>query len=120
LWGLGSILWQRIAKTATRTKGYHRAYGSFASNSPVTDGKYVYAPFGARGIYAYDFNGKLIWEKDSGVQMKMRLAFGEGTAPLLGNQLFLVFDHEGDESFIVALDKRDGKGSSRTARDERS
>ena len=117
----GKILWQRTAKTATPHEGYHRAYGSFASNSPATDGKYVYASFGSRGIYAYDFNGKLIWEKDPGVQMKMRLAFGEGTAPLLvGNQLFLVFDHEGGESFIIALDKRNGKELWRTARDERS
>ena len=107
-------------KIATPHEGYHRAYGSFASNSPVTDGKYVYASFGSRGIYCYDFNGKLIWEKDPGVQMKMRLAFGEGTAPLLvGNRLFLVFDHEA-ESFIVALDKRNGKELWRAARDERS
>jgi outer membrane protein assembly factor BamB len=116
----GKILWQRTAKTATPHEGYHRAYGSFASNSPVTDGKYVYASFGSRGIYAYDFNGKLIWEKDPNVQMKMRLAFGEGTAPLLaGDRLFLVFDHEA-ESFIVALDKRTGKELWRVARDEPS
>lgn len=116
----GKLLWQRTAKVATPHEGYHRAYGSFASNSPVTDGKYVYASFGSRGVYAYDFNGKLIWQKDPGVQMKMRLAFGEGTAPLLaGDRLFLVFDHEA-ESFIVALDKRDGKELWRVARDERS
>jgi outer membrane protein assembly factor BamB len=116
----GKILWQRTAKVATPHEGYHRAYGSFASNSPVTDGKYVYASFGSRGIYAYDFNGKLIWQKDLAVQMKMRLAFGEGSAPLLaGDRLFLVFDHEA-ESFIVALDKRDGKELWRAARDERS
>ena len=116
----GKILWQRTAKTATPHEGFHRAYGSFASNSPVTDGRYVYASFGSRGIYAYDFNGKLIWEKDPGVQMKMRLAFGEGAAPLLvGNQLILVFDHEA-ESFIVALDKRNGKELWRAARDEPS
>jgi outer membrane protein assembly factor BamB len=116
----GKILWQRTAKVATPHEGYHRAYGSFASNSPVTDGKYVYASFGSRGIYAYDFNGKLVWEKDAGVQMKMRLGFGEGTAPLLvGDRLFLVFDHEA-ESFIVALDKRNGKELWRAARDERS
>jgi outer membrane protein assembly factor BamB len=116
----GKILWQRTAKTATPHEGYHRAYGSFASNSPVTDGKYVYASFGSRGIYAYDFNGKLIWEKDPGVQMKMRLAFGEGTAPLVvGDRLFLVFDHEA-ESFIVALDKRNGKELWRATRDEPS
>jgi outer membrane protein assembly factor BamB len=116
----GKLLWQRTAKVATPHEGYHRAYGSFASNSPLTDGKYVYVSFGSRGIYAYDFNGKLIWQKDPGVQMKMRLAFGEGAAPLLaGNGLFLVFDHEA-ESFILALDKRNGKELWRAARDERS
>jgi len=116
----GKIVWQRTAKVATPHEGYHRAYGSFASNSPATDGKYVYASFGSRGIYAYDFNGKLIWEKDLNVQMKMRLAFGEGSAPLLaGDRLFVVFDHEA-ESFIVALDKRNGKELWRAARDERS
>lgn len=118
----GKVLWQRTAKTSTPHEGYHRAYGSFASNSPVTDGKYVYASFGSRGIYAYDFNGKLIWEKDPGVQMKIRLAFGEGSAPLLvGDRLFLVFDHEADNgSFIVALDKRNGKELWRATRDEPS
>ena len=116
----GKIIWQRTAKTATPHEGYHRAYGSFASNSPATDGKYVYASFGSRGIYAYDFNGKLIWQKDLNVQMKMRLAFGEGSAPLIvGDRLFLVFDHEA-ESFMVALDKRNGKELWRAARDERS
>ena len=116
----GKILWQKTAKVATPHEGYHRAYGSFASNSPVTDGRYVYASFGSRGIYCYDFNGKLIWEKDLGVQMKMRLAFGEGAAPLLvGNQLFLVFDHEAG-SFMVALDKRNGKELWRATREEPS
>jgi len=116
----GKLLWQRTAKVAAPHEGSHRAYGSFASNSPVTDGKYVYASFGSRGVYCYDFNGKLIWEKDLGVQMKMRLGFGEGTAPLLtGDRIILVFDQEGD-SFIVALDKRTGKELWREARDERS
>jgi outer membrane protein assembly factor BamB len=116
----GKLLWQKTAKVGVPHEGYHRAYGSFASNSPVTDGKYVYASFGSRGIYAYDFNGKLIWEKDLGVQMKMRLGFGEGTAPLLfGDRLVHIFDHE-DGSFIVALDKRTGKELWRVPREERS
>lgn len=116
----GKILWQKTAKVATPHEGYHRVYGSFASNSPVTDGKYVYAFFGSRGIYAYDFNGKLIWEKDLGVQMKIKLGFGEGSAPLLdGDRLFLVYDHEAG-SFMVALDKRNGKELWRVTRDEGS
>jgi outer membrane protein assembly factor BamB len=116
----GKVLWERIAKVSTPHEGYHRAYGSFASNSPVTDGKYVYASFGSRGVYCYDVNGKLIWQKDLGVQMRMRLQFGEGSAPALeGDKLILLCDHEGD-SFIVALDKRSGKELWRTPREEKS
>lgn len=116
----GKVIWQKTAKTAKPHEGYHRAYGSFASNSPATDGKYVYAFFGSRGIYCYDFNGKLVWEKDLGVQMKIRLQFGEGAAPMLdGDRILLTFDHDAG-SFIVALDKRTGKELWRTPRDEQS
>lgn len=114
----GKTLWQKTARTAIPHEGYHRNYGSFASNSPVTDGRYVYAFFGSRGIYCYDLNGKLVWEKDFGVQMKMRLQFGEGTAPVLhDDRLILNFDHDAG-SFIVALDKTTGKELWRTTRDE--
>lgn len=114
----GKLLWQKTARVATPHEGYHRTYGSFASNSPITDGKYVYAFFGSRGVYCYDFNGKLIWERDFGVQMKMRLQFGEGAAPALDqDRLFLPFDQESG-SFLVALDKRNGKELWRVERDE--
>ncbi len=114
----GKTLWQKVAKTATPHEGYHGMYGSFASNSPVTDGKNVYAFFGSRGVFCYDLNGKLLWEKDLGVQMKMRLQFGEGTAAVLhDDKLLLVFDYQG-ESFIVALDKATGKEAWRAKREE--
>jgi outer membrane protein assembly factor BamB len=116
----GKTLWERVAKIATPHEGYHRQYGSFASNSPLTDGRFVYASFGSRGVYCYDFNGKLIWEKDLGVRMRIRLQFGEGSAPVLhGNLLILNYDQESD-SFIVALDKRNGKEIWRTPRSEGS
>ncbi|MGE5198529.1 MAG: PQQ-binding-like beta-propeller repeat protein [Rhodospirillaceae bacterium] len=116
----GRVLWQRTAKTAVPHEGGHNTYGSFASNSPVTDGTHVYAFFGSRGMYCYDFKGNLVWEKDYGVQMRMRMAFGEGMAPVLaGDRLVLVFDHEGD-SFISVLDKRTGKELWRAARDEQT
>jgi outer membrane protein assembly factor BamB len=39
----GKIAWQRTATVATPHEGYHRTYGSFASNSPATDGKRLFA-----------------------------------------------------------------------------
>jgi outer membrane protein assembly factor BamB len=116
----GKLLWQQTAITAVPHEGYHPSYGSLASNSPVTDGRYVYAFFGSRGIYCYDMKGKLIWKKDYGVQMRMRMAFGEGMAPVIsGDRLILVFDHEGD-SFMVMLDKNTGKEIWKVNRDEKS
>ncbi|MBX3279233.1 MAG: PQQ-binding-like beta-propeller repeat protein [Acidobacteria bacterium] len=114
----GKTIWERTAKVAVPHEGYHRTYGSFASNSPLTDGKYLYVSFGSRGIFCYDLDGKLIWEKDLGVKMRMRLQFGEGTAPVLhGNLLIHNFDQESG-SFIVALDKNNGKEVWRVSRDE--
>jgi outer membrane protein assembly factor BamB len=115
----GKVLWERVAKTATPHEGYHRRYGSFASNSPVTDGKLVYAFFGSRGLYAYDLDGNPKWQKDFR-PMKMRLQFGEGTAPTLhDNYLILGFDQE-EDSYVVTLDKSTGKELWRMSRDEAS
>jgi len=115
----GKVLWEHTAKVATPHEGHHQTYGSFASNSPVTDGKYVYVSFGSRGVYCYDFTGKLIWEKDL-VKMTMFNQFGEGEAPVLhGDRLILNFDHEAG-SFITVLDKTSGKEIWRTNRDEKT
>ena len=116
----GKVLWEKVAKTVVPHEGYHRMYGSFASNSPVTDGQPRLCLLGSNGIYCYDFSGKLIWERDLGVKMKMRLQFGEGAAPALhGNTLIQTFDQEAD-SFMVALDKTNGKELWRASRDEMS
>jgi outer membrane protein assembly factor BamB len=112
----GKLLWERVSKTATPHEGYHPQYGSFASNSPVTDGQHVIAFFGSRGVYCYDLEGNKVWEKDFGVPLRMFNGFGEGSWPTLdGNTLLLLFDHEGD-SFLVALDKSTGRELWRVAR----
>jgi outer membrane protein assembly factor BamB len=116
----GKVIWERTAITAVPHEGYHPTYGSFASNSPVTDGSHVYAFFGSRGMYCYDMQGNLVWKKDFAIQMRMRMAFGEGMAPVIsGDRLILVFDYEGD-SFIAVLDKNTGKEIWRVNRDEKS
>jgi outer membrane protein assembly factor BamB len=113
----GKVLWERVAKVAKPQEGYHRRYGSFASNSPVTDGMHLYAFFGSRGIYCYDLNGKLLWEKEF-PPMRMRLQFGEGVAPVVdGDNLYLKFDQE-EGSYMVALDKRTGQEIWRVTRNE--
>lgn len=111
----GKLLWEKVARMATPHQRHHQQYGSFASNSPVTDGTHVIASFGSRGVYAYTVKGDLVWQKDLG-QLRMYNDFGEGAWPALdGNTLVVVWDHEG-ESFLVALDKSTGRELWRTPR----
>jgi outer membrane protein assembly factor BamB len=91
--------------------------GTWASNSAVTDGVHVIAFFGSRGLYCYDMDGNLQWQKDLG-DMTIRLGFGEGSSPALHDDKLIVnWDHEG-QSFIVALDKATGEEIWKRERDE--
>jgi outer membrane protein assembly factor BamB len=111
----GKLLWEKVARVATPHEGYHPRYGSFASNSPITDGKHVIAFFGSRGVYCYTLAGELVWEKDL-MPLHMNNNFGEGAWPALdGDKLVLVLDQMGD-SFLLALDKSTGKELWRTPR----
>jgi outer membrane protein assembly factor BamB len=104
----GKILWDREATKAVPHEGYHSTYGSYASNTPATDGKHVVAFFGSRGVYVYDLDGKAVWNKQF-PPMGMRLQFGEGVAPVLdGDSLYLKFDQQ-KGSYMLALDKTNGK-----------
>jgi outer membrane protein assembly factor BamB len=112
----GKVLWERVVREELPHEGTHPT-GTWASASAVTDGELVYAHFGSRGLYALDQGGKVVWEKDLG-DMKVKLAFGEGSSPALGrDRLFVQWDHEG-ESSLVALDRKTGKELWRQKRDE--
>ena len=111
----GKILWEQTAFEGTPYDNRHRK-SSFASSTPATDGKYVYAFFGTEGLYAYEMSGKLAWKADLG---KLgTVGMGTGTSPILyENLVVLQCDEEnGEASFIVALDKKTGKEVWRTPR----
>ncbi len=84
----GKVLWQRTLREELPHEGTHPT-GTWASNSPVTDGERVYAYFGSRGLYCLDWEGNPIWEKDLG-DMTIKLGFGEGSSPFLyGDKIVL-------------------------------
>jgi outer membrane protein assembly factor BamB len=112
----GKVRWRRTLREEHPHEGTHQD-GSFAGGSALTDGERIYAFFGSRGLYALDFEGKVLWEKDLGV-MRTRNAFGEGASPaLFGDSLVVNWDHEGDD-FIAAFDAKTGKERWRKGRDE--
>ena len=112
----GRILWQKQVREELPHEASHST-GSFASNSPVTDGEHLFAFFGSRGLYCLDLEGELVWEADLG-DMQVKHAHGEGGSPALaGDTLIVNWDHEG-QSFLIAFDKRTGERRWRVARDE--
>jgi outer membrane protein assembly factor BamB len=112
----GEIRWQRTAVEAVPHEGHH-PNGSYASASPVTDGRRVYVSFGSHGLFCYDFAGELHWQRDLG-RMRTRNGWGEGASPALwGDTLVVNWDHEQD-SFLVALDAATGEIRWRVQREE--
>lgn len=112
----GNIQWSTTVREEIPMERTHEL-GSWASNSPVTDGEHIFAYFGSRGIFCLDFQGNILWDRDFG-QMEKVMSFGEGASPALyKDKVIIVWDHEG-ASMIVALDKKTGKDLWKVDRDE--
>jgi len=77
-----------------------------ASPTPVSDGKNVYAFFAELGLISYGPDGKERWRVPLG---PFNSFYGMGGSPILvGNTLVMVCDQRTD-SFIIAVDTRNGK-----------
>lgn len=114
----GRTLWKKVVREEWPHEGGHET-GSPASNSPITDGEFIYAFFGSRGLYCLDTNGTVKWQANLG-KMQTLHAHGEGSSPVLyGNTLIVNWDHEGD-SVLYAFEKRTGKQLWRVPRDEKT
>jgi len=114
----GRTLWETTVTRTVPHEGHHGDHG-FASYSPITDGRFIWANFGSRGVHCLDMDGNIKWSKDLG-QKTTRAGFGEGDSiAIAGDNLMVLWDHEGD-SFLYALDKNTGEIVWKQARDEKT
>jgi len=112
----GKINWKTVVKEELPAERTHEL-GSWASNSPVTDGENIYAFFGSRGLYCLDFNGKVKWARNFG-QMEIVASFGEGSSPAVyKDKIFVQWDHQ-QKSYLYALDRKTGKEAWTAEREE--
>ena len=111
----GKVEWQQEFFTGRPPGGRHRK-NSFTSESPVTDGKFVYVYVTNLGLWAYDLKGKQVWMTPLEAH-PIYHDFGTGSSPaLIGNHLVIVSDNE-KQQYIAAFDKQTGKQIWRTNRD---
>jgi outer membrane protein assembly factor BamB len=115
----GAIVWERTAYEG-RMYDDRQKRNTYASSTPATDGRYLYAYFGSEGLYCYDFDGKQIWKVATAGVAKM--GYGEGTSPVLfENLVILQVDTElGEKSYIAAYDQTTGKQVWKTSRKNRA
>jgi outer membrane protein assembly factor BamB len=111
----GEVEWKKEFYSGRPPGGRHRK-NSFVSESPVTDGKFVYVYVANLGLWAFDRKGKQAWTKPLEAD-PIYLDFGTGSSPALaGNLLVIVNDNE-KQQYIAAFDKQTGKQVWRTNRD---
>ena len=114
----GGILWDKeVFKQVPRRK---EGRNSYATPTPATDGKRVYACFGDGSFAALTFGGEVVWTNRD---YKFYGQHGLGSSPILHDGL-LIMARDGssdgedkklgwqtpwDQSFVVALDTKTGK-----------
>ena len=114
----GQQIWQTVCKTGTPPVPRHNT-NTYATETPVTDGRQIYAYFGMNGVYALDRDGSVVWFKDLGVY-PMRADWGTASSPVVhDDKLFIQMDNQ-ENSFLVALDTSTGDEIWRVGRDEKS
>ena len=126
----GKILWQKTAhEGAPKVRRHPKA--SHANCTMATDGASVVAFFGSEGLYCYDLDGRLRWQKDLGTLRaspmvyndnpdtnSWTLEWGFASSPIIyEHRVFLQCDVL-TNGFVAAFNLANGEMVWRTRRDD--
>jgi outer membrane protein assembly factor BamB len=112
----GKELWRQTASEHVPHEGTHN-HADFASASPTTDGSRLYCWFGSAGMYCYDLDGKLLWERQLG-KAYVGASLGEGCSPVVHKGRVVIVRDHARQSTIEVLDARTGDTLWKKNRDE--
>jgi acylaminoacyl-peptidase len=118
----GRVVWERTAcKGVPKVKRHPK--GTHANPTPATDGTHLVVSFGSEGLYCYDGDGRLLWQKGLGVLNSgwfydADYQWGFGSSPVLYHGLVYMQCDVGKDSFLAAYQVADGREVWRRSRDE--
>lgn len=105
----GKKLWQRDVKVSLPEDPYTgigvTAHG-YASHTPVSDGKNVYAFFGKSGVHAFDLDGKPLWNSEVGKESDPA-KWGSSSSPIVYKDLVIV-TASAESQAVIAFDSATG------------
>jgi outer membrane protein assembly factor BamB len=118
----GRVRWERVAREGPPRNKRH-IKSTYASATPVTDGRVVVAWFGSEGVHAFDVNGAPLWTVDIGrVDMGAydipSYEWGPASSPIIWNGLVILQCDTQSDSFVLALSAETGETMWMTSRDE--
>ena len=113
----GAVRWERELHAELPELRRH-IKNSYASETPVTDGRRVYVYFGSIGLVsALNMSGELVWTRTLEA-FNTQVELGPAASPALhGDRLYIVNDNA-TQSYMVALDTGSGEEVWRVDRDE--
>ena len=101
----GKILWTKGVASKLPDQPKIRESHGYASSSVATDGERLYVFFGKSGVFAFDLDGKQLWQADVGSRLN---GWGSAASPIVFRDLVIINASVESES-LVALDKATGK-----------
>ncbi|MBY0587123.1 PQQ-binding-like beta-propeller repeat protein [bacterium] len=114
----GAILWNQSVGSGLPSRGKH-IKNTYASETPVTNGRQVFAYFPFVGLVGLDMEGNILWKQDLGVY-PTKAEWGTGSSPIAdASQVYFQCDNE-DKSFIAAYDAESGAEHWKIPREERT
>jgi outer membrane protein assembly factor BamB len=114
----GKLLWEKGVVTVPLERKHN--LNSFASSTPVTDGKRVWVAFLEEKrfqIFCYDLDGALLWKQSPG---EFHSVHGFCSSPILYKDLIIYNGDQDAVAYIVALDQATGAERWRTDRPNRT
>ena len=111
----GKVEWTKEFYKGRPPGGRHRK-NSFVSETPVTDGKFIYIYVANLGLWGFDVKGKQVWTTPLETN-PMYLDLGTGSSPALTGNLLVILNDNEKQQYIAAFDKQSGKQAWRTNRD---
>lgn len=100
----GKIVWNKAVKAKLPEESNIRDHG-YAANTPVADADRVYTFFGKSGVFAFDHQGKQLWQADVGSNTH---GWGTSASPILHEKLVIINASVESES-LIALDRATGE-----------
>lgn len=101
----GKILWNTAVPAEMPEQERIREDHGYASSTPLADAERIYTFYGKSGAFAFDHNGKQLWNTKLGDKLN---GWGSATSPILYND-FVIFNASIESQSLVALDKKTGR-----------